>query len=214
MKASAMLPRSGAASSTDGAELLEAARRLGADLPRLAVDRHLAAEIGREGDALGRHRARDGARRTTARRVEGQRIARAQARHGIEEQRDVGHVARHRPLHRERREQVVRRAARDAARRGPQAHDGAVGGGAAQAAGMVGAVRQPDFAGRQRRGAAAGRAAAGQRGVPGVARAPEHLVEGRAAGAELRRVRLGDDDAALALDALDDRMRASSAHDP
>ena len=72
---------------------------------------------------------------------------------------------------------------------------------------MIGAVRQPYLAGGQRRRAAARRAARCQRRVPGVARAPEHLVEGGAAGAELRRVRLGDDDAALALDALHHGVR-------
>ena len=71
---------------------------------------------------------------------------------------------------------------------------------------MVGALRQPDLAGRQRHRAAAGRAAAGERGVPGIARAAKHFVEGAAAGAEFRRVGLRHHDAALALDALDDRM--------
>ncbi len=73
---------------------------------------------------------------------------------------------------------------------------------------MVGALRQPDLACREGCRTAAGRAATGQRRVPGIGRAAEHLVEGRAAGAELGRVRLGDDDAALALDALDDGMRS------
>ena len=141
------------------------------------------------------------------RRLEGEGIAGAQSHHGIEEQRHVGHGARHRPLHRQRREQVVGRPARDAARRGPQAHDRAVGCGPAQAAGVVGAVRQPHLPCRQCRGAAAGGAAGGERCVPGIARAPEHLVEGGATRAELRRVRLGDDDAALALDALNHGVR-------
>ena len=72
---------------------------------------------------------------------------------------------------------------------------------------MVGAVGEPDLAGRERGGAAAGRAARGQRGIPRIAGAAEHLVEGRAAGAEFRRVRLGDDNAASALDPLDHRVR-------
>ena len=72
---------------------------------------------------------------------------------------------------------------------------------------MVGALRQPHLAGRDRHRAAAGRAAGGQRGVPGIARATEDLVEGAAARAEFRRVRLPHDDAALALDALHKRVR-------
>ncbi len=71
---------------------------------------------------------------------------------------------------------------------------------------MVGAVRQPDLARRDRHRAAAGRAAARQRRVPGIARAAEHLVEGAATGAELGRVRLAHHDAALAFDALDQRV--------
>ena len=71
---------------------------------------------------------------------------------------------------------------------------------------MIGAVRQPDLAGRQGRRTTTGRATACEGRIPGIGRAPENLVEGGAARAELRRVRLGDDDAALALDALDDGM--------
>ena len=73
---------------------------------------------------------------------------------------------------------------------------------------MVGALRQPDLAGRHRDRAAAGRAATGERGVPGIARTAEHLVEGASARAELRRVGLAHHDAALALDAFDQRMRS------
>ena len=101
--------------------------------------------------------------------------------------------------------EIVRGAARHPAGRRPEADHRAIGAGPAQRAAMVRAVRQPDLAGRQRHRAAAGRAAAGERGVPGIARAAEHLVEGAAAGAELRRVGLGHHDAALALDALDQR---------
>src|SRR5437868_4046043 len=68
-------------------------------------------------------------------------------------------------------------------------------------------MREPYLTGRERRGSAPGRAARGQRRIPRIARASEHLVEGRAAGAELRRVRLGDDNATLALDTLHHGVR-------
>src|SRR5262245_36942161 len=67
-------------------------------------------------------------------------------------------------------------------------------------------MRQPHLACRQGCRATAGRAARRERRVPGVARAPEHLVKGGAAGPELRRVRLGDDNPALLLNALDKGM--------
>src|SRR5262249_42284826 len=50
-------------------------------------------------------------------------------------------------------------------------------------------------------------AARSQRRVPRIAGAPEDLVEGRAARAELRRVRLGNDNATLAFDPLHHRVR-------
>ena len=71
---------------------------------------------------------------------------------------------------------------------------------------MVGAVREPYLAGSERGGAAAGRAARGQRRIPRIAGAAEHFVERRAAGAEFRRVRLGDDNATSALDPFDHRV--------
>ena len=191
----------------DAAQLLEAPRRLGADVAELAVDRHLAVVVGGEGHAPGRHRPRHGVAEGDVRRIEGHGVLQVEARHGVEEQRQVGNGARHRPLHRKRQIEIVGGAARHPARRRTQADHRAIGAGPAQRAAMVGAVRQPDLAGRQRHRAAAGRAAAGERGVPGIARAAEHFVEGAAAGAELRRVGLGHHDAALALDALDQGMR-------
>src|SRR5204863_888036 len=77
-----------------------------------------------------------------------------------------------------------------------------VGGRTAEASGVIRAVREPYLTGRERRGSAPGRAAGGQRRIPRIARPSEHLVECRAARAELRRVRLCDDNATLALDTL------------
>ena len=73
-------------------------------------------------------------------------------------------------------------------------------------AAMVGAMRQPNLAGCQGYSRAAGGAAAGQRGVPGIAGLAEHLVEGGAACREFRRVRLGEDEAAIGLQPLNHRV--------
>ena len=175
------------------AQLLETPDLPRADLARLAVHRQRAAEIRGKGDAprLQPLRLRHGARVGHRRRVVGERIERVPARHGVEEQRHVRHAARHRPLHGKRREQIVRRAPRDAPRRRPEPGHGAIGARPPQAARVVAPVREPRFARRHAHRAAARRAAAGQRRVPRVARPPEHLVEGGAAGAELRRVGLG-----------------------
>ena len=74
----------------DGAQLLEALSRLGADLARLAIDGNLAAEGGRKGDPLRGKRPRHRVGERLRRRVEGERVARAQARHGVEEERHIG----------------------------------------------------------------------------------------------------------------------------
>src|ERR1700754_3883047 len=68
------------------AEIVEAARGFGANLPRLPVDGYLAAEIGGEGDTLRRNRARHRGCKRLLRRVERQGITRAQSRHRIEKQ--------------------------------------------------------------------------------------------------------------------------------
>ena len=191
----------------DAAQLFEAPRRLGADFAHLAVDRHAAIVVGGERDAPRSGGPGQAVAEGYGRRIEGHGIVRAKARHRVEKQRQIGHIARHWPLHRERAPQIADGAARHAARRRPQPDDRAMAARAAQRAAMVGALREPDLAGRHRHRAAAGRAARGQRGVPGIARPAEHLVEGAAAGAEFRRVRLAHDDAALALDAQDQRVR-------
>ena len=63
----------------DGTKVLEPADGLGTDLSCLPIDQYLAAEGRREGDALRHHRARDGLGERPARRLEGERIAGAQA---------------------------------------------------------------------------------------------------------------------------------------
>ena len=152
---------------------------------------HLAVVVGGEGDALGRHRAapRPSLKETAgASKVIGScrqkpaMVSRNSARSAT--LRAIG------PCTESGDQRLFDRAARHPPRRRAQADHRAIGAGPAQRAAMVGALRQPDLAGRQRHRAAAGRAAAGERGVPGIARAAEHLVEGAAAGAELRRVGL------------------------
>ena len=189
------------------AQFPEAAHRAFADLARFLVDRDPAAIVRGVGDLARRSGRGDRLCERHRGCIEGQRIARAQSGHRIEEQRKVGNVACHRSLHRQRRPQIVRRAARHPARRRPQPDDRTIGRRPAQRSAVIGAVRQPHLAGGQCDRAAAGGSAAGQRRVPRIAGAAEHLVERAAAGAEFRRVRLGDHDAALAFDALHHRMR-------
>jgi hypothetical protein len=121
----------------DGTKVLEPADGLGTDLSCLPIDQYLAAEGRREGNALRHHRARDGLGERPARRLEGERITGAQACHGVEKQCRVGHCTRHWPLHRQRCEKIVGRAARDAAGRWPQAHHRAVGSRSAEASGVI-----------------------------------------------------------------------------
>ena len=89
---------------------------------------------------------------------------------------------------------------------GRKPDDAAIGGRRPQRSGKVGALAQPDFAGRERDGRAARRPAGVLARVPGVARVAEDLVEGVAAGAELGRVGLADDNAAAPLHHLDQRV--------
>ena len=130
----------------------------------------------------------------------GQRVARVEPGHDVQEERGVRDIARHRAVHREVVEAAVGRASWHAARRRAQAHHRAEGARRAQAAAEVRAVCEPDLPGGERHRRAAGGARAGERGVPRVAGDAEHLVEGLPAGAELGRVRLREHDAARGLD--------------
>ena len=75
-------------------------------------------------------------------------------------------------------------------------------------------MRHPGHAGGQRHRGTAGRARRRHPCVPGIARRPEDLVEGIGAGAELRRVRHGIDDAALAFEMGDEHVGVSARCDP
>ena len=68
-------------------------------------------------------------------------------------------------------------------------------------------MREPGRTGGERDGRAARGAGGGSRRVPWIARRAEHFVEGVGAGAELRRVRLGVDHAAIVFEMLDQDIR-------
>lgn len=143
-KASFSAPRSGKASSM---AMPRASRRRTSFAQIAAVSRSIAiapAEIGGEGDAhrLLAFRRGDGIGIGSRRRVVGHGIVDVPARHGVEEQREVGDVARHRPLDGERRPQnpPARRASR--ARRRPQPDHRAIRSPAG-AASRHGPIRAP-----------------------------------------------------------------------
>ena len=132
-----------------------------------------------------------------ARLVDRRRRARIRAGHRAEEQRAVGNGARHRTEHRERVPGVRRGPRRHAPGRGTEADDIAVVAGIAQACREVGSVGERQHAASDGHGRATRGAAAGLVEVVGIARCAEHLVEGLAAGAELRRIGLADRDRAF-----------------
>ena len=149
-----------------------------------------------------------GAREGGARRLQRQRVAGMAPGHGVEHQRRIGYVARHRAVNREVAERRAGRPVRDAARTRAQPHHAAETRGVAQRAAEVAAGREPYLPRRQRRRRSAGRSAGGQVRPPRVAGGAEHRVEGLRSGAELRRVRLADDDRAVRLQPLDHVIRA------
>ena len=130
------------------------------------------------------------------------------AAHGVEQQRQVLDIARHRALDAEIAIDLEDRRMRDAADARPHADNAAEARGIAQRAAHVGAVRKPGHAGGERGGGAAGRAGGGARQIPGVAGRAEHLVEGIGAGAEFRRVGFGVDHRAVAFEAFDHQIGA------
>ena len=191
----------------DGAGLGKTLRRLPGDGGDLGIDRG-DAEIGRIGDALRLVAGARGRQERIRQHRQRQRIGRMLAAHGVEQQREVLDIARHRTLHAEIAVDRGDRRMRDAADARPHADDAAEARGVAQRAAHVGAVREPRHAGRERHRGAAGGAGGGSRSVPGIARRAEHFVEGVGAGAEFRRVRLGVDHAAITFEMLDQDIGA------
>ena len=181
------------------AQLGDALRRRLAYGGDLAVDRAMA-EIGRPGDAAWRHRRVDGALERHGRLLHRQRIAALHAGIGVEHQRHVADIARHRPVDGKRLERNGAWAGRHAAGAGTEADHRAERGGIAQATAEIGAGRQPYLAGGQGDGGAAGGAGAGHARVPRIAGNAEHLVEGLGAGAEFGRVGLADHQRAARLE--------------
>ena len=178
------------------------AHRAVADREDLVVDgRHAEVAAPRDAPALERRCANGPGERARVHRIR-ERRARIGTRDGREHQRGVGHGAGHRALDAPGLPREPGRPDGDEARRGPEAHDAAEGGGDPQGAAEVGALGELAHTRRERHAAAAGRAAAGQRRVPRIAGRAEDGVEGVGARAELGGVGLAEDDRARRLQAL------------
>ena len=190
-----------------GAEILEPLRGGGADVPDLRRYRH-DAEIAAERHALGHHRSFKRRRERRRRSRYGDRVHRMMADLRVEHQCQVGDVARHRALDAEPPEGMGARAPGHPAGARAQTHDRAEARRIAQRAAEIGTGGEPHLTRRQRHRRAPRRPTRALRPVPRVARLAEHLVEGVGAGAELRRVRLGDDDGAPRLQGLDQHIGA------
>ena len=190
----------------DRASFRKALRGLAGDGRDFGIDRR-DAEIGRIGDALRLAAGTDGGQKRIRQHRQRQRIGGMLAAHGIEQQRDVFDIARHRALDAEIAIDRCGYRMRDAADARPQSDDAAEARGVAQATAHVGAVRQPRGAGGERHRRATRGAGGGAGRIPGIARRAEHFVEGVGAGAEFRRVRLGVDHPAIVFEMLDQDIR-------
>ncbi len=125
------------------------------------------------------------------------------AAHGIEQQRQVLDIARHRAVHGQIAIDLGNGRMRNAADAWPHPDHAAEARGIAQRTAHIRTVGEPRRAGCERdRGAARG-AGGGSRQVPGIKRRAEHFVEGIGAGAEFRRVRFGINDPAVTFEAFD-----------
>ena len=133
----------------DGAGFGKTLRRLAGDGGDLGIDRR-DAEIGRIGDALRLAAGTRGGQERGRQHRQRQRIGRMLAAHGVEQQREILDIARHRALHAEIAVDRGGRRMRDAADARPQADDAAEARGIAQRAAHVGAMRQPGHAGGER----------------------------------------------------------------
>ena len=119
----------------DGTKVLEPADGLGTDLSCLPIDQYLAAEGRREGNALRHHRARDGLGERPARRLEGERIAGAQA--VVSRNSATSATVRAIGPCTDSGANRLLDVPRDAAGRWPQAHHRAVGSRSAEASGVI-----------------------------------------------------------------------------
>ena len=147
-----------------GAERFKAPHFARANFLGFPVHRNRAAEACGEGDALRclglgcRHRRHIGARR----RFPGHRVGQIPACHAVQKQRQIRDIARHRPIHRKRRIEIIRRATTNAPRRRAQPHHGTIGRGAAQRPPMIRPMREPYLACRQGNRATPGGTTAGE----------------------------------------------------
>ena len=188
----------------DGAsQLLKPPGRFGADFAHLAIDRHAAVVVGGERDPLRRDGPGNAVAERHRRRLERHRV---RGQNPAIVSRNSARSATLRAIGPCTEGGLAHGAAGHPAGRRPQPEDRAVAARAAQRTTVVGALRQPDSP------------VATDTAPPPVEppevnevfqglRPAEHLVEGAAAGAEFRRVRLAPSQCCLALDALDQRVR-------
>ena len=186
----------------NGAGFREAHSRLSRDGGNLRINRRNA-EIGRIGDAFRPLPGARGSEEWRRQPRQRQRIGRMLAAHGIEQQRKVLDIARHRAVHGQIAIDLGGGRMRDAADARPHPDDAAEARGIAQRAAHVGAVREPRGTGCEGDSGAARGAGGRTRQVPGIKRRAEHFVKGIGAGAEFRRVRFGVDDGAVTFEMLD-----------
>ena len=178
----------------DGAGLGETLRRLAGDGGDLGIDRR-DAEIGRLGNALRLAPERAADRNECRQRRQRQRIGRMLAAHGVEQQREVLDIARHRAVGRRGcgrswRPACGRRGRCSAAcRRCRRSSPGCAASRPCRSRARATPCRSRAPPRRRPEEPAAERDS-----VPRIARRAEHLVERVGAGAEFRRVRLGVDD--------------------
>jgi hypothetical protein len=159
--------------------------------------------IDRRAAEIGRHRGSDLAEVDGAKLggdapgvVGGERVALVDADLGAQQQMGVGNRAAHRSRDAERAQPCRAIHGRHKAGRRAEPGDAAERGGRAQAAAVIRARRQRDLSQRQRNSRAPRRAGAGPIWVERIAGRAVDAVGGVGAGTELRRIGLGQNDAA------------------
>ena len=121
-----------------------------------------------------------------------------------EQESKVRGVARHRSVDSHRRQPDFAPIVRNAPDRRAEPVDAVPSRGVAQAAAVIGAVRERDHSQRERDRRAAARAAGGESGIVGVAGCAIDGIEGLGAEAEFGGVGLADDDRARRAKPLDE----------
>ena len=160
---------------------------------RVEADRHPAR----------RHTSFRGVQIRTFGRRQGDRVLAIRPDERVEQERRVGDVATHRPVHAQGVEAGLTRPEADDARRRPHPDHGTERGRRPQRPTQVRTRREPDLAGGERHGRTARRSTGVEPRVPRVEGLAEDLVEGVGTRPELGRVGLAQDDPAVGLEALD-----------